>query len=70
MMHVRKEGRNWIEEAIRELKSSPNFKKLTLPDLLNYIIEQGKIINVHYISGHWLDVNSIDDIDRAGDFTQ
>ena len=70
MMRVRKEGRNWIEEAIRELKHSPNFKKLTLPDLLNYIIEQGKIINVHYISGHWLDVNSIDDIDRAGDFTQ
>ena len=70
MMRVRKEGRNWIEEAIRELKPSPNFKKLTLPDLLNYIIEQGKIINVHYISGHWLDVNSIDDIDRAGDFTQ
>ena len=70
MMRVRKEGRNWIEEAIHELKPSPNFKKLTLSDLLNYIIEQGKIINVHYISGHWLDVNSIDDIDRAGDFTQ
>lgn len=70
MMRVRKEGRNWIEEAIHELKPSPNFKKLTLSDLLNYIIEQGKIINVHYINGHWLDVNSIDDIDRAGDFTQ
>jgi phosphoenolpyruvate phosphomutase len=70
MMRIRKEGRNWIESAIGELEPMSNFKKLTLPDLLNHIIEQGKTINVHYINGHWLDVNSIDDIDRAGDFTQ
>lgn len=70
MMRVRKQGREWIDAAIEELKSSPDFEKLTLPDLLNHLIEQGKPINVHYIDGHWLDVNSLDDIDRAGDFTQ
>ena len=70
MMRVRKQGREWIEEALKELKSQSNFNTLTLPDLLNHLIQQGKQINVHYIDGHWLDVNSFDDIDRAGDFTQ
>jgi phosphoenolpyruvate phosphomutase len=70
MMRVRKQGREWLEAALEELKSESNFNVLTLPDLLNHLIQQGKPINVHYIDGHWLDVNSLDDIDRAGDFTQ
>ena len=70
MMRVRKEGRDWLEAALEELKSASNFNTLTLPDLLNHLIQQGKPIKVHYIDGHWLDVNSLDDIDRAGDFTK
>ena len=70
MMRVRQEGRKWIETAIEELQSSQNFKELTIPDLLNHIIAKGKTVNVHYINGHWLDVNSINDIGAAGDFTQ
>jgi len=70
MMRVRQEGRKWIETAIEELQSSSNFEKLTIPDLLNHIIAKGKTVNVHYINGHWLDVNSINDIGAAGDFTQ
>jgi phosphoenolpyruvate phosphomutase len=70
MMRVRKQGREWIDAALDELKTESNFNELTLPDLLNHLINQGKPINVHYIDGHWLDVNSLDDIDRAGDFTK
>ena len=70
MMRVRKQGRTWIEEALEEMKVRQDFNSLTLPDLLNHLIEQGKPIHVHYIDGHWLDVNSLNDIDRAGDFTQ
>ena len=70
MMHVRKQGREWIETALDELKSKSNFNELILPDLLNFLVQQGKQINIHYIDGHWLDVNSLDDINRAGDFTQ
>jgi len=70
IIHVRKQGRQWLETALNELKSEPNFNKLTLPDLLNHLIQQGKTVNTHYIDGHWLDVNSLDDINRAGDFTQ
>lgn len=70
MMRVRKQGREWIDAAFNELKSSPDFNELTLPDLLNHLIKQGKPVNVHYIDGHWLDVNSLDDIDRANNFTK
>ena len=70
MMRVRQEGRKWIEAAIDDLQHLSNFRELTIPDLLNHIIAQDKTINVHYINGHWLDVNSINDIDAAGDFTQ
>ena len=51
------------------LQDQNNFQTLTIPDLLNHLVEQGKIIHVHYIHGHWLDVNYLDDIDRAVDFT-
>ncbi len=69
MLRVRAQGRIWLEEALETLEKQADFNRLTLPDLLNYLARQGKTITVHYINGHWLDVNSVNDIDRAGDFT-
>ena len=69
MMRVRAEGRKWLEQALDSLENQPGFEQLTLPDLLNHLTRQGRTITVHYINGHWLDVNSVNDIDRAGDFT-
>lgn len=70
MLRVRDEGREWLDTAIEFLQKQDNFHQLTIPDLLNYLVSQGKKINVHYIHGHWLDVNALDDIDRASDFTR
>ncbi len=70
MIRVRKQGRRWIDAALDELKETKNFNQLTLPDLLNHLIKKRKPVNVHYIDGRWLDVNSLDDIDRAGNFIQ
>jgi len=69
MIKVKGEGSTWIKNAMHELKQRENFDQLTIPDLLNFLTEQGKKIHVHYISGHWLDVNSINDINKANDFT-
>ena len=69
MMRVRTQGRMWLEQALDELENQAGFDQLTLPDLLNHLVGQGRTITVHYINGHWLDVNSVNDIDRAGDFT-
>lgn len=69
MMRIRSRGRLWLEQALDELETLPGFDKLTLPDLLNHLTRSGRPVTVHYINGHWLDVNSVNDIDRAGDFT-
>ena len=69
MMRARSQGRLWLEQALDELESRDGFDRLTLPDLLNHLTRNGRPVTVHYITGHWLDVNSINDLDRAGDFT-
>ena len=69
MMRVRTQGRLWLDQALDELATRPGYEQLTLPDLLNHLTQNGRPVTVHYINGHWLDVNSVNDIDRAGDFT-
>ena len=69
MLKVNSTGRQWLHEALKELAAGEDFHRQTMPDLINYLVQQGKHIHVHYVNGHWLDVNSLDDIDRASDFT-
>ena len=69
MLRVNKQGRCWLDDALGELQQDANFAQLNIPELLNYLIAQNRKITVHYIHGHWLDVNSLKDIDRASDFT-
>ena len=70
MVRFRKQGRKWVEEALRELQGRDDFASLGMPELLNHLITQGHVIHVHYVHGHWLDVNAIVDIGRAHDFTR
>lgn len=70
MLRVQGEGLVWLNNALTELQQRKDFSSLTIPDLLNHLVAQGNPVKVHYIHGHWLDVNSIEDIDRAGDFTK
>lgn len=70
MLRARGAGRTLITTALAELQQRPDFARLTLPDLLNHLVGAGHPVQVHYIHGHWLDVNQLEDLDRAGDFTQ
>jgi phosphoenolpyruvate phosphomutase len=70
MLRARGQGPQWLSEALDRLRGSGDFKHLNLPDILNHLIAQGRPVKVLYIHGHWLDVNSLDDLDRAGDFAQ
>lgn len=69
MLKVNQEGKKWLDQALIELKKQANFNQLGIPDLCNYLINQGKKIKVLYINGHWLDLNSLEDLDQAGNFT-
>jgi phosphoenolpyruvate phosphomutase len=70
MLRVQGKGLEWLNNALNDLQKQDDFSKLTIPDLLNYMVKNGLPVKVHYIHGHWLDVNTIEDIDRAGDFTK
>ncbi|MFQ4144897.1 phosphoenolpyruvate mutase [Chlorogloeopsis sp. ULAP02] len=65
MLRFRSQGRQWLEEALHELQTQADFNSMSMADLCNYLIAQGKPIKVIYIRGHWLDVNSLDDLDLA-----
>ncbi len=70
MLRIRGEGLDWLNEALARMQPHEDFPRYTMPDLLNHLVEHGRPVKVHYIHGHWLDVNSIADIDRAGDFAK
>ena len=65
MLRFHSQGRKWLEEALDRLQTGADFPQMSLADLCNYLIQQGKPIKVFYIRGHWLDVNSLDDLDLA-----
>ena len=69
MLKVSGHGRQWLEQALAALQQRDDYTTLGIPDLLNYLVDQERSIDVVYIHGHWLDVNSLDDLGRAEDFT-
>ncbi len=69
MLRIKGEGRRWIGEALQRLQARPDFAALGMPDLLNALVVDGKSVRVWYVHGHWLDVNSLSDLERAGNFT-
>jgi phosphoenolpyruvate phosphomutase len=68
MLRVRGEGRRRLEDALRELQKRKDFAALGLPDLLNFMVDKGQAVHVWYVHGHWLDVNSVKDLESAGTF--
>lgn len=69
MLRVNGEGRQWLQESLSELEKKPGFMQLGMPDLLNTMVAKNYPVKVFYINGHWLDINTLDDLDRATDFT-
>ena len=70
MLRVTGEGRLQFEQALNDLQKRHDFDQLGIPDLLNELVLQQHPIKVFYINGHWLDINTLDDLDRATDFTR
>jgi phosphoenolpyruvate phosphomutase len=69
MLRVAGAGRDWLLEALQQLQGQADFDKLAITDLLNHLINAGRRVKVLYIHGHWLDVNRMEDLGRASDFT-
>jgi phosphoenolpyruvate phosphomutase len=68
MLRARGEGRRQLLEAFTQLRAEDGFEKMSMPDLINRLIRNGHAPQVQYIAGHWMDINNLEDLQRAGDF--
>jgi phosphoenolpyruvate phosphomutase len=68
MLRASGAGTPHLLEALFQLESENNFENKELPDLINRLVENGHSPQVQYISGHWMDINNLNDLQRAGDF--
>lgn len=68
MMRIRGEGKTRVANAMDRLRKRPDFDRLGIPDLINHLIDTGHAPEVQYITGHWMDINDVHDLSRAGDF--
>jgi phosphoenolpyruvate phosphomutase len=68
MLRARGPGRQYLLEAVRQLQAGADFSRLDVPDLVNRLIVNGHAPQVQYVTGHWMDINNLEDLQRAGDF--
>jgi len=64
------DGARRVAETLAQVREREDFPTLGMPDLLNRLVAQGREVRVRYIHGHWLDVNRLEDLERASDFTR
>ena len=50
------------------MMTDPSNRKAGIPHLLQELLRRRLPIRVLYALGHWLDINSLDDLVQAGDF--
>jgi phosphoenolpyruvate phosphomutase len=57
-----------ITDVIVELLAKPANRKANISQLLQELLKRQYPIRVLYTAGHWLDINSLDDLVQAGSF--
>lgn len=68
LMKMTSRGSAQVKAALTELARRPDFRTLRFDDLFKNLLEQKQRVQVLYITGHWLDVDNLDDLARAQDF--
>jgi phosphoenolpyruvate phosphomutase len=68
LMKMNARGAAQVKAALEKLASRADFRKLRFDDLFKHLLEQQQPVQVLYITGHWLDVDDLDDLARAQAF--
>ena len=68
MMRVAGKGGDYLRSAMQSLRQDKDFDTLGVPDLLNQLVKDGHPPQVQYVNGHWMDINNLGDLYRAGEF--
>ncbi len=61
-------GSEILREALGELAARSDFRKLRLDDLFRHLLAQQRKVQLVYHTGHWLDVDDLDDLATAQSF--
>jgi phosphoenolpyruvate phosphomutase len=61
-------GSAQVRAALEQLATRADFRKLRFDDLFKHLLERQQRVQVLYITGHWLDVDDLDDLARAQAF--
>lgn len=69
LLRVSKAGLPVLRERLAELAALPENQHAKLYDLLNALVSAGHRPRVVYTTGHWLDIDSLDDVLAASAFT-
>jgi len=57
-----------VDELLVALLARPGNRNASIPQLLQELLNRNYPIRVLYTVGHWLDINSLDDVVQAGNF--
>jgi phosphoenolpyruvate phosphomutase len=68
-MRVRAQALPALRAAVDEMVAEPANAKAKLHHLLARLAAQGQEIRAVYTTGHWLDVDSVEDVIAAGNFS-
>jgi phosphoenolpyruvate phosphomutase len=68
LMKMTARGSAQVKVSLEELAGRGDFRKLRFDDLFKHLLERQQRVQVLYISGHWLDVDNLDDLSRAQGF--
>ena len=61
-------GSETLRGALAALAGEPGFAQMRLDDLFRRLLADGAPVSVLYITGHWLDVDNLDDLAQAQAF--
>ncbi len=65
---VSAQGRKPLQETLEALLTTPANRKATMTLLFRELLKREYPIRVLYTVGHWLDINSLEDVIEAGNF--
>jgi phosphoenolpyruvate phosphomutase len=57
-----------VDKLILDMLADPHNQMAGIPQLLQELLRRGYSIRVLYTVGHWLDINSLEDVVQAGNF--
>jgi phosphoenolpyruvate phosphomutase len=67
-LKVSSSGLGRLQHLLDILLADPKNRKANIPFLLEQLLASGEQIRVLYTVGHWLDINTLDDVVEAGQF--